>query len=216
MGSSPLARGLPPLAPADIAYTGIIPARAGFTPRSGRTCTPLWDHPRSRGVYGHEAILAIPGLGSSPLARGLPPVGEPRIRWGGIIPARAGFTSPGGRSWPRSADHPRSRGVYATRSESATTTPGSSPLARGLLSVRRGWGAMTGIIPARAGFTSAGLDVDVGGEDHPRSRGVYGPRRRRGTGGPGSSPLARGLRREGHELAGDQGIIPARAGFTSR
>ena len=30
----------------------------------------------------------------------------------------------------------------------------------------------------------------------------------------GSSPLARGLRAQGHRVAGDDGIIPARAGFT--
>ena len=92
--------------------------------------------------------------------------------------------------------------------------PGSSPLARGLrvphgLPRRR-----RGIIPARAGFTWARRATPFGSSDHPRSRGVYsdrhgGPGRRRG-----SSPLARGLRRNG-EIYGDcGGIIPARAGFT--
>ena len=30
---------------------GIIPARAGFTPRCGALNGCEWDHPRSRGVY---------------------------------------------------------------------------------------------------------------------------------------------------------------------
>ena len=51
--------------------------------------------------------------------------------------------------------------------------------------------------------------------DHPRSRGVYHPRRPQTTQSLGSSPLARGLRillDSGKHLVG---IIPARAGFTS-
>ena len=72
-----------------------------------------------------------------------------------------------------------------------------------------------GIIPARAGFTNYDLLVRVGDEDHPRSRGVYIP------GGVilretyGSSPLARGLRSGASEWAPSDGIIPARAGFTT-
>ena len=50
-GSSPLARGLPVPMTCWSRPTGIIPARAGFTPR--RSCGPRSppDHPRSRGVY---------------------------------------------------------------------------------------------------------------------------------------------------------------------
>ena len=54
------------------------------------------DHPRSRGVY--------------PLTAGY------SESYGGIIPARAGFTYPlfgAGRARP---DHPRSRGVYLEQS----------------------------------------------------------------------------------------------------
>ena len=50
-GSSPLARGLPDGVPTVEEYSGIIPARAGFT-ESQRTKVPkLGDHPRLRGVY---------------------------------------------------------------------------------------------------------------------------------------------------------------------
>ena len=50
-GSSPLARGLPPTAGTTSSGPGIIPARAGFTPRAWPAPGPGWDHPRSRGVY---------------------------------------------------------------------------------------------------------------------------------------------------------------------
>mgnify|MGYP001673789488 CR=1 FL=1 len=50
-GSSPLARGLPCITTRSFRRLGIIPARAGFTPRAreDHSCAP--DHPRSRGVY---------------------------------------------------------------------------------------------------------------------------------------------------------------------
>ena len=92
-------------------------------------------------------------LGSSPLARGLHPVNLHLADGRGIIPARAGFTTPAAPITTRWTDHPRSRGVYSARAAMAACTAGSSPLARGLH-----WPVMrvphaTGIIPARAGFT---------------------------------------------------------------
>ena len=50
--------------------------------------------------------------------------------------------------------------------------------------------------------------------DHPRSRGVYVRDWARRRAAAGSSPLARGLRPAGGCAISDQGIIPARAGFT--
>ena len=52
--------------------------------------------------------------------------------------------------------------------------------------------------------------------DHPRSRGVYAPARRRRPSRGGSSPLARGLRRPASHWRYSGRIIPARAGFTPR
>ena len=134
-GSSPLARGLLSGAGVLTPVVGIIPARAGFTAMicflHGRTP----DHPRSRGVYPE------PGR-----------AGSRRVR---IIPARAGFTtSPEMSSFPPS-DHPRSRGVYPEDLVIIATPEGSSPLARGLPTVPYWGGNVLGIIPARAGFTSA-------------------------------------------------------------
>ena len=97
IGSSPLARGLRAHCGVGRFARGIIPARAGFTPRRRRLRSSVRDHPRSRGVYGDTGTGKTQLLGSSPLARGL----QRRIhrlarpRW--IIPARAGFTE-GGRN----------------------------------------------------------------------------------------------------------------------
>ena len=115
---------------------------------------------------------------------------------GRIIPARAGFTT--------------------TASGAGTGTGGSSPLARGLPVPRVEAGQSVGIIPARAGFTRCGGAPGGAGSDHPRSRGVYGEPELPGLRRAGSSPLARGLPAAERGAQPHEGIIPARAGFTSR
>ena len=236
-GSSPLARGLPVGNAAQSSEEGIIPARAGFTPRgpaSPRTSrriiparagftgfpshhrTRPWDHPRSRGVYPTGRRRPHPSAGSSPLARGLLESLDLIMRAGGIIPARAGFTRDGPGIPPAGRDHPRSRGVYLSACPIPRRASGSSPLARGL---RQRPAALAGahrIIPARAGFTRRRDLARRCPEDHPRSRGVYGDDVHDGLVVLGSSPLARGLRTL--PLGGHDGsrIIPARAGFTTR
>ena len=112
--------------------------------------------------------------GSSPLARGLPNKAAKDAEKAGIIPARAGFTrrlSVGDRI---ALDHPRSRGVYHSGASQPSVFHGSSPLARGLLNERKFTTNKTGIIPARAGFTTPEWPLDALNKDHPRSRGVYG------------------------------------------
>ena len=213
-GSSPLARGLQERGLLGVHVGGIIPARAGFTTR-GTTRAFRWsDHPRSRGVYAVTGRGMCAASGSSPLARGLRPRPRPIRADPGIIPARAGFTPWRRARSPPRKDHPRSRGVYSRCCWSRSGAPGSSPLARGLPVDEVAGAGLAGIIPARAGFTTWSKIAQPARGDHPRSRGVYrgaGPVRRTG---PGSSPLARGLRAvtptEGARLR----IIPARAGFT--
>ena len=152
-GSSPLARGLPVSLRRPLNTAGIIPARAGFTPKHIAGRAPHMDHPRSRGVYNISDDDPAGEGGSSPLARGLRPA---RVRaWLaiGIIPARAGFTPRvrvGGR---RRGDHPRSRGVYAAGDRLVHGGRGSSPLARGLPPTPTLSCPGRRIIPARAGFT---------------------------------------------------------------
>ena len=92
---------------------------------------------------------------------------------------------------------------------------GSSPLARGLrqgphATVPRSW-----IIPARAGFTRRSSRTGARWPDHPRSRGVYSSPRKVFRAWVGSSPLARGLPDRQFVQHVVEGIIPARAGFTT-
>ena len=152
--------------------------------------------------------------GSSPLARGLPEFEVHCIHRVRIIPARAGFTFQGRCNVFRGSDHPRSRGVYTTAPSPPSSGMGSSPLARGLRIARGRLCGRLRIIPARAGFTPAASDACSHRWDHPRSRGVYRPRRSRPASGSGSSPLARGLRALDPVGGASHRIIPARAGFT--
>ena len=172
-GSSPLARGLLHGQTIGYALKRIIPARAGFTSPVPRGRRLVWDHPRSRGVYGTACTHMVARIGSSPLARGLR---RPVIRAlgkRGIIPARAGFTTPALPPAPTGSDHPRSRGVYNDLLDPEQQYSGSSPLARGLRDRGRTARRATRIIPARAGFTQFPSPQKGGNRDHPRSRGVY-------------------------------------------
>ena len=193
-GSSPLARGLREPAWADLPDPGIIPARAGFTRAGPDPGDRPEDHPRSRGVYTWT--------------------GAPRRRSPRIIPARAGFTGVQRAPAHSPADHPRSRGVYTASHAHPVGASGSSPLARGLLTLASVIGVAYRIIPARAGFTPDPARGSGGVGDHPRSRGVYRTTTRRSPTGSGSSPLARGLLVHAGAAPAEEGIIPARAGFT--
>ena len=215
LGSSPLARGLQRPSTREKGEPRIIPARAGFTVYFHNLRFDGKDHPRSRGVYSRGCLDRHWRHGSSPLARGLPRTIAASERRSGIIPARAGFTCQGPRRTGRARDHPRSRGVYLRDKFTAPTLVGSSPLARGL---REGDGVVSrrrGIIPARAGFTCFRFVAFRVSRDHPRSRGVYHPSAGRRVPPGGSSPLARGLPIPPCASDDGDGIIPARAGFTS-
>ena len=213
-GSSPLARGLQGWRGHAPPGRGIIPARAGFTSRRPRRERGPPDHPRSRGVYSASITPNSSADGSSPLARGLPTAphpAAPRLR---IIPARAGFTVRCGLVAGERVDHPRSRGVYASRCALNSGMSGSSPLARGLPTGHTPAGWRMGIIPARAGFTRGRAWRWGQLTDHPRSRGVYEAAIQAGADTAGSSPLARGLPLRYGQQVRRRGIIPARAGFT--
>ena len=153
--------------------------------------------------------------GSSPLARGLRGARAVPLRRGRIIPARAGFTASPRRISCAPADHPRSRGVYPVGGVAPPTRIGSSPLARGLPARPARSARTSGIIPARAGFTSCRRRQARSVWDHPRSRGVYVSHGCIDVNGQGSSPLARGLQRPQSGDIEEDRIIPARAGFTS-
>ena len=192
-GSSPLARGLLTTTHGKREKTGIIPARAGFTPTTSWRSAGRWDHPRSRGVYRENEADRAGLPGSSPLARGLPIAIFEAMAEHGIIPARAGFTLARSASLGTTPDHPRSRGVYNASNGALYDGNGSSPLARGLQKALAERRVERGIIPARAGFTHGVGRSLLPCTDHPRSRGVYSPIISSFARAAGSSPLARGL-----------------------
>ena len=152
-GSSPLARGLPEDHGRRQPRRRIIPARAGFTIPKPEEEDATTDHPRSRGVYPALTTRSVMDMGSSPLARGLQCRPGNTLEGGRIIPARAGFTGQGGHAAAFPWDHPRSRGVYPSRTCNDSRPAGSSPLARGLLLALIHFHDATRHIPARAGGT---------------------------------------------------------------
>ena len=194
-GSSPLARGTRQRTGPSIPRKGLIPARAGNTTRCPVAARRTWAHPRSRGEHGGRGLTVTDLAGSSPLARGTLIDITQLLKSRGLIPARAGNTSPGLPCANPSRAHPRSRGEHNLRECAYECFLGSSPLARGTqtLPLRKiaGWG----LIPARAGNTQTKCSTIQQRRAHPRSRGEH---LRNFTAQPldsGSSPLARGTRR---------------------
>ena len=110
--------------------------------------------------------------------------------------------------------HPRSRGEHQHSSRCARRRSGSSPLARGTPAHSTKPASVSGLIPARAGNTSARVAAMMKFRAHPRSRGEHCGDTASAPPPPGSSPLARGTRAEkrGEDYA--PGLIPARAGNT--
>ena len=171
-------------------------------------------HPRSRGE--HLKIWSGPPVvrGSSPLARGthvLVHEGRGRV---GLIPARAGNMEEPPPTPPVKWAHPRSRGEHRSHQNRGCRPTGSSPLARGTRARNCRSTSRAGLIPARAGNTPNGRELNERAGAHPRSRGEHG-----WVCGSqwflwGSSPLARGTRIIPFWKAFLIGLIPARAGNT--
>ena len=113
---------------------GIIPACAGST-RSGCPPRPAQrDHPHLRGEHMASADSVTIPPGSSPPARGAPPL---------IFCARFVY-----------GDHPRLCGEHLRSRRSEPPVEGSSPPMRGALDRGRVQRRGRGIIPAYAGSTS--------------------------------------------------------------
>ena len=194
-GSSPRARGARATGARGSPGLGIIPACAGSTRRAATRVSSARDHPRVRGEHRIPADQSGLAGGSSPRARGARPnPGKVLVRTG-IIPACAGST-------PRAAP---------TR-----TVPGDHPRVRGEHPWTGGMGFdFRWIIPACAGSTGGALPGDRSQGDHPRVRGehcIYVLNRQITK---GSSPRARGARRNHHGDVSEDGIIPACAGSTA-
>ena len=113
----------------------LIPACAGTTPTRQLLLIHTWAHPRLRGDYTRTRIAIMPGIGSSPPARGLP------------IPLNF-------REYGRMA-HPRLRGDYQEMEKRKDLKTGSSPPARGLPKPCTFLDSTPRLIPACAGTTQA-------------------------------------------------------------
>ena len=156
-----------------MAFSRLIPARAGNTTGLLPFLLPEQAHPRSRGEHTQEPIFSSRLNGSSPLARGTP---EESLLDRGVlrlIPARAGNTSALKKFQNPTTAHPRSRGEHTRVLRSEGDYVGSSPLARGTRAGEGVWGACQRLIPARAGNTKYILGIYYRGAAHPRSRGEH-------------------------------------------
>ena len=214
LGSSPHARGAPEDAAPWHALGGIIPACAGSTwDRVSWRCGRR-DHPRMRGEHSPTRASRSAWWGSSPHARGAPVPQALAARPLGIIPACAGSTSSMCRAGARRRDHPRMRGEHSGAKRSPRRYSGSSPHARGALSLLPCFARRSRIIPACAGSTGSRRCFRHRKEDHPRMRGEHDHGRHRARLPPGSSPHARGAPVNVMRWIGERRIIPACAGST--
>ena len=172
-GSSPPARGARGAAVPGQVAEGIIPACAGSTnPPGSRPCRGR-DHPRLRGEHWGGCCWTIPGMGSSPPARGALVTAQILGGGVGIIPACAGSTQTHSRVQRQPRDHPRLRGEHIKRAAIALGDQGSSPPARGARLRGRAQFHEVGIIPACAGSTHRRRPSPQVFRDHPRLRGEH-------------------------------------------
>ena len=211
-GSSPHARGALSAGQALVLSVGIIPACAGSTQQRLRLSPVERDHPRMRGEHLTWRSTKLEAPGSSPHARGAPPLpartlpqrgSSPHARGArrrvvlgraaeGIIPACAGSTRSPTTARSSSRDHPRMRGEHTCRAWMPITSLGSSPHARGALLPGLVEAGEPGIIPACAGSTLPDRCTLNVVRDHPRMRGEHLAHSSRVVISKGSSPHARG------------------------
>ena len=193
-GSSPRARGTPPAAVVHRVRIRFIPAGAGNT-RSSASHPPLSTvHPRGRGEHRSAIIRFTTESGSSPRARGTRSHVERTRQSRRFIPAGAGNTRHR-KARPRTAAvHPRGRGEHVGSRMSSSAT------AR--------------FIPAGAGNTQPEAAVRSSLPVHPRGRGEHGRQSDSDRNTGGSSPRARGTRRQTRRRRTTQRFIPAGAGNT--
>ena len=110
----------------------------------------------------------------------------------GIIPACAGSTTHPTRPKSADRDHPRMRGEHGRSAGRGYVPSGSSPHARGALTMAITLEQAKGIIPACAGSTQRPRNRLHSKRDHPRMRGEHAVSMNPLKISSGSSPHARG------------------------
>ena len=169
--------------------------------------------PRARGTRHGQG-------GEQPLRRFIPACAGTRPPGSGctpgrrFIPACAGNTC-GTASWRTcSTVHPRVRGEHPVDGQEHVRMTGSSPRARGTQLKDQLRGTKNRFIPACAGNTPRTPPAPSPAPVHPRVRGEHRRVWLRNGGSAGSSPRARGTRRQQRRSRHDHRFIPACAGNT--
>ena len=158
-GSSPHTRGAQSGATGSRLDERIIPAYAGSTRAKRKKASVSTDHPRIRGEHRPVDCVTQPFSGSSPHTRGALTRRGSVAEYLGIIPAYAGSTPGRPSPAPIRRDHPRIRGEHSDPIILRHGNRGSSPHTRGAPSPTQVGVETTGIIPAYAGSTCAGISM---------------------------------------------------------
>ena len=154
--------------------------------------------------------------GSSPRVRGKLTRAAASLQVVGLIPARAGKTPTPPSPAPSSWAHPRACGENVVWEGVGMRAPGSSPRVRGKPGPGLQEAARGGLIPARAGKTSISFAAPRCPPAHPRACGENMQQSAGAVESVGSSPRVRGKLAVGGAQVVDDGLIPARAGKTTR
>ena len=152
-GSSPRGRGKPLLDWSDRVVRRLIPAWAGKTIAHTGRAGLLAAHPRVGGENVTGLLQPCYALGSSPRGRGKLVAVVERGLQVRLIPAWAGKTDSGKRSWIISRAHPRVGGENEAARQPHGWETGSSPRGRGKRRLRSRRGGLPRLIPAWAGKT---------------------------------------------------------------
>ena len=155
-GSSPRGRGKRPERPYVRHSRRLIPARAGKTSWVPSMVRMVAAHPRAGGENAIDDELPLISTGSSPRGRGKQVANHLDNGLGGLIPARAGKTSPASGLTASPTAHPRAGGENAVERVGDAVDGGSSPRGRGKRPVRLDQLPEPRLIPARAGKTGGG------------------------------------------------------------
>ena len=180
-----------------------------------RRPSPLMTvHPRERGEHTLRLDNCTMVGGSSPRARGTHQ--RPRLQGSQprFIPASAGNTACRLGSAHTTPVHPRERGEHIIPARDNARGNGSSPRARGTLSIHQFGCFIHRFIPASAGNTDGFGEIGVATPVHPRERGEHMPADGASADVVGSSPRARGTQLQGYAHPQLNRFIPASAGNT--
>ena len=170
-GSSPRGRGKLSSVKINGWSLRLIPARAGKTPGRWERASSARAHPRAGGENHGDISRPRGESGSSPRGRGKPWTQMRAARCRGLIPARAGKTTPRPLSRWLATAHPRAGGENINAGSYLQTIEGSSPRGRGKRQTSRTDRPPTRLIPARAGKTQGRRASCSRDWAHPRAGG---------------------------------------------